>query len=156
MLRATFDEELDVFLTFARENGLGEFQPTQCELTYINHLLADRGWASPTELSNVLAPWSGRNSEPYLPAVEDIRFAWQYRFEERGSPLGRLYVQLQSGIRSTDRAPVLAVTLTARGAPSETAVGGVLSSLDRMHEWIVRGFTAITTDQMHEIWERQK
>lgn len=155
-LREDFRRELDVLLAFIAEHNLGAFEPAQCELVYVNHLLAGRGWAARSELANVLAPWSGRTSAPYLPDLEDVRLSWQYRFEEAERPLGRLHVNLQSAVRTTDRLPLFALTLTGRGAPVGTGVEGVLGFTDRAHAWIVHGFTAITTERMHTLWERQE
>jgi len=39
----------------------------------VNHLPAGQGWDGKSELSNVLAPWSGHVTEPGLPDVEDVQ-----------------------------------------------------------------------------------
>jgi len=155
-LREIFQSELESFLEFATRNELGGFEPTQCELTYVNHLVSALGGGEHGELSKVLSVWSGKTTETYLPKVEDARLAWQYRFEENSSPIGRLHVQVKSAMRTRDRTPLLVWELTGRGAPLGLGVEGVLSFTDRSHEWIVRGFTALTTDHMHRIWERQR
>ena len=154
-LRGSFLDETRLFLEFVKENQLGEFEPTQCELTYVNHLPSGRGWSTLAEIGNVLALWSGHTSEAFLTAPEDVRLAWQYRFEEKGTPLGRLHVQAQSASRISDGSPILVLQLIGRGAPLGEDIEGVTRFLDKAHEWIVRGFTALTTDRMHKIWERQ-
>lgn len=155
VLKGSFLDELTFFLSFVRENQLGDFEPTQCELTYVNHVPAGRDWSTPGDLANVLALWSGRTSEPFLPVPEEIRLAWQYRFEENGTPLGRLHVHVQSASRKSDQSPLLVLQLTGRGSPLGQDVEGVMRFLDKSHEWIVRGFTALTTDRMHKVWERR-
>jgi uncharacterized protein (TIGR04255 family) len=155
-LKKSFHDELNVFLSFVAENSLGEFEPRQCELTYINHIFAGSGWATRSDLPQILTLWSGNSSEPYLPDLEDAQLAWQYRFDESGIPLGRLHVQLQSAVRQVDNLPLFILELTGRGAPIGSGIEGVLAFTDRAHEWIVRGFTAMTTEQMHAIWERQQ
>ena len=153
-LREAFQSELALFLEFVTKHGLGGFEPTQCELTYVNHLVAGQGWQDLRDLPNVIALWSGRASEPYLPDIEDAGLVWQYRFEENSVPVGRLNVQLQSAFRNSDSARLLNLQLLGRGAPLGSGLDGVLAFTDRAHEWIVRGFTAITTEHMHRIWER--
>ena len=155
-LRERFQTELSLFLEFIREERLGEFSPQQCELTYINHLVAGTGWRQRSEIAQVIRPWSGETSEPYLPVLEDSRLSWQYRFDENAKPLGRLHVQFQSGVRVSDRTPVFVLNLIGRGAPLSNDTEGVLAFTDRAHEWIVRGFTAITTERMHTVWERER
>jgi uncharacterized protein (TIGR04255 family) len=155
-LRKLFIDELHRFLDFAAEYALGEFVPLQCELTYVNHVIADRGRGAPQDLSNMITLWSGETSEAYLPEPEDVRLAWQYKFEESNAALGRLHVHLQPALRTADRTPLLMLQLLARGAPAGDGIEGVLAFADRAHEWIVRGFTAITTENMHRVWERQR
>jgi uncharacterized protein (TIGR04255 family) len=155
-LRELFERELSVFLDFASEMQLGDFEPTQCELTYVNHIFAGQQWKTLGDLSDVVSVWSGRTADASLPDPEDVRLAWQYRFDERGKPLGRLHVKVQSAFRTSDRLPVIVLQLLGRGAPVGSGVEGVLAFADRAHEWIVRGFTALTTERMHAVWERQQ
>ncbi len=153
-LRERLQREIDLLLEFAEEHGLGSFQPLQCEVTYVNHILRGDGWETAADLGNVLAIWSGKTTDSYLPAVEDVRLSCQYRMEEEGAPLGRLHVELQSAKRKSDQRELLALHLVARGAPTKTSKDGVLGFTDRAHEWIVRGFTSVTTPGMHKKWER--
>ncbi len=155
-LRDRFVRELEQFLDFIRQEDLGEFQPLQCEVTYVNHLFMGEGWESRTDLPNVLTVWSGETSESYLPPIEEANLNWQYRMDEGGGPMGRLYVQVQPAIRTRDRLPLFRLNLIGRGAPTVDGVPGVLAFTDRAHEWIVRGFTAITTDRMHRMWRRTR
>jgi hypothetical protein len=47
------------------------------------------------------------------------------------------------------------MNLTARGRPDEESIEGALRFLDIGREWIVRGFAAVTTPEMHAIWRRR-
>lgn len=155
-LRDRFIRELEQFLDFVKQEHLGAFHPLQCELTYVNHLFIGQGWESRADLPNVLTIWSGRTSDDYLPRLEEARLNWQYRMEENEGPIGRLHVQLQPAIRTRDRLPLFALNLIGRGAPAADGLLGVVAFTDRAHEWIVRGFTALTTDRMHKIWGRTR
>jgi uncharacterized protein (TIGR04255 family) len=155
-LRADFERELTGFLAFARERDLGRFEPNQCELTYVNHFHEGREGNDVGSLPNILTAWRGESEATFLPKIEDTRLAWQYRFDdERGQPLGRLHVMLNSAVRTADDRRILALQLVGRGAPQGDGVDGVLVFADRAHEWIVRGFTDVTTERMHELWERE-
>jgi uncharacterized protein (TIGR04255 family) len=153
-LRGRFERELSVFASFISDQKLGELDPTQCELTYVNHMPAGIGWDVRNDLPNLLTPWSGETTQKYLPPIEDARLSWQYLLEDRGAALGRLYVNLQSA--TSDDVPVFVLQLTGRGAPIGPGVDGVLAFTDRAHEWIVNGFTAITTQHMHKLWKRDR
>ena len=143
---------LDVFTSFAKSQNLGGLSPTQCELTYVNHILPVKH----SELSNTVTTWQDTYSDTYLPAMEDAAFRARYRMEdERKAPLGRLHISVQPAFRTTDGEPIFAINMTARGAPKPADLDGALNLFDREHEWIVRGFTSITTTRMHNIWERK-
>ena len=155
-LKTDFIEELQTFLAFVAESELGEFEPTQAELTYVNHLGIDDEQELGGHVSRFIAAWSMQTSDDYLPDVEDLKLAWQYKFEEAQKPIGRLHVKVQTARRATDQRRLLTLQLTGRGSPLGPGVDGVLALTDKAHEWIVRGFTSLTTAQMHALWERQQ
>jgi uncharacterized protein (TIGR04255 family) len=154
VLRGLFIEELTTFLQFVEDEGIGEFNPTQAELTYVNHIPVQGALGS--EITRIIAPWSGRATDLFLPDLEDCRLQWQYKFQEDGKPIGRLHVQIQSVIRAADKRRLLTLQLTGRGAPIGKGEKGVLELTDRAHEWIVRGFTSLTTTDAHTLWEREQ
>ena len=71
-----------------------------------------------------------------------------------GSPVGRLIVNMQPAW-GKDQTPTYLMQVTARGYPLGPGSPGVTAFLDLAHDWIVEGFTAITTRSMHDIWEMQ-
>jgi hypothetical protein len=46
--------------------------------------------------------------------------------------------------------------MIARGKPLSPDVDGALRFLNIGHEWIVRGFTELTTPEMHSKWDRKQ
>ncbi|MDP3910678.1 MAG: TIGR04255 family protein [Gemmatimonadales bacterium] len=154
-IRQTFSNELGVFLRFVEEEGIGKVIPTQCEITYVNHLVAGEGWDALGEVECVLAPWSGKYSEPFLPMPEEIRTGIRYLIPgAQNEPIGRLHVDLVPAVDLKTQRRVFVLTLTARGRPTDEGIDGVLRFLDKGREWIVRGFAAITTSNMHRVWGR--
>jgi uncharacterized protein (TIGR04255 family) len=151
-LRAVFYDELGAFLDFLADHEIGQFSATQAELTYVNQIVIEG--LTGAGLSQYLAPWSGEQSERYLPDEEGARLSWQYRIDDQGKPIGRLHVQAQTGTRAADGRNVLSFQLIGRGAPTSGGVDGVLDFTDKAHEWIVRGFTSLTTKYAHTLWER--
>lgn len=155
-LRSEFAQALGEFLAHVADRRLGDFEPTQCELIYVNHLLAGREWARPGDLADVLVPLAGQAAGPPLPDVEDVRASWKYRFDDAGAPIGRLHVDLYSAERGSGAQPVFVLQMTGRGAPRTAQVDGVLAFTDQAHEWITHAFAALTTARMHTLWERQR
>jgi len=154
-VRAPFKDALGLFLDHVRAGNLGEFSPTQCEITYINHIpAAEATGGPPSDVLTLLAEPAG----PFPPAPESVTVAAQYliRTTEDEDPVGRLHVSAQPATRRVDGYPITVLTLTARGRPLGAGVDGVLSFLDLGHNWVVRAFDALTTQKMHVAWGRQQ
>jgi uncharacterized protein (TIGR04255 family) len=154
-IRSTFSEELHIFLRFVEQEHLGKVVPMQCEITYVNHIFPGQGWDSFGQVERILAPWSGKHSDPFLPEPEDVRAAIRYLIPGvAGKPVGRLHVEFLPAVDLKTQGQLLVLRLTARGTPDSEQIEDVLAFLDRGREWIVRGFAAITTPNMHRAWGR--
>jgi uncharacterized protein (TIGR04255 family) len=140
----------------ASEPKAGELLPEWCEVTYVNHLPLEGTRWPPGVLERVFtlfAPWP---AEKRLPAPELGQFALSFLMtDEAGRPAGRLHVSLKNAARRRDSVRVLVLELTARGQPEGEGLDGALRFMDRAHEWIVHGFTELTTRAMHQLWERR-
>ncbi len=148
-LREPFLADLDRFQTFVRDSGLGHIEPTLCEITYINHI-------DEPDPGRVLSVLAGPSLSSFLPAPEQSRYAAVHKMASpAGEYAGRLDIAADPGVRRLDGARITVLNLTARGKPQTKDAGGVMSFLDLAHEWVVRGFDAVTTSQMHERWGRQ-
>lgn len=157
-IRARFVSELDSFVHFLQDERLGELKPTQCEVTYVNHIFGEGVWERHGELDRVFRFWAGGRGE-FLPPPDDARIVVRYAIpDDSGAFAGRLHISLQPAFRGTgeNERQVLLVTLTARGRPLGEGVAGALSFLELGHEWIVRGFTDVTTPAMQRAWGRTR
>jgi len=155
-IRPTLLSELEEFTAFVGKENLGEILPNQCEVTYVNRILAGQGWDRHGQLGSVLAPVSGAFSEEFLPEPEEVAVAASFLIPgEVGRPMGRLRFRVDPVYLKADDKPAFHLTLVARGAPLGSGLEGVRGFLDLGREWIVRGFAAITTPTMHKIWGRK-
>jgi uncharacterized protein (TIGR04255 family) len=153
-LRPAFEQELVAFTEFVADQGLGSVMIKQCEVRYINPIAATDEWETHGALAQALAPWSSTYSDDYLPQPENLQFAARFTMpDDAGAPAGRLHVQGQPAA-GPDGAPILLLTLVGRGRPPATGMDAALSFLDTIHEWIVRGFTSVTSSSMHDQWKR--
>lgn len=156
-LRPKFEEELETFASFVQTENLGELRPNQCEITYVNVLEAGRGWERHGQLARVLSLYSGTFSESFLPEPEMLRISGSFVMPGTDDvPVGRLHFSVEPAFRKSDAVPIFRLTLVARGAPLGDGTAGVLAFMDIGREWIVRGFAALTTERMHEEWERKE
>lgn len=156
-IRKTFETEAKVLMDFIAERKLGSIHPTQCEVGYINHLSAGFGWKNQGEMKDILEPWAGNFNDEFLPTPEDIRI--QMRFPIYGPEqiaIGRLHMSCEPSFRKIDGHPMLQLNLTSRGRPLSSDLDGILGFLDLGREFVVRGFSAVTSKNMHAHWERQQ
>jgi len=155
-VKRRFEQELGVFRQFLAREDLGELVPNQCEITYVNHIISGAGWERHGELGEVITVWTTRYSDTFLSGPEDIGLRVRYIIPGvDGSPIGRLLVSVDPAYRAEDDRPIYVLLLTARGRPIGQGIEGALGFLDIGREWIVRGFTSLTSPRMHEIWGRR-
>ena len=124
--------------------------PSICEVLYVNHLGADQGWRSAEDTAALIAPWGGTMSDEFLPENPRGGFLLHYHL-----PDGRGWLNVEAwttGTRTDERLMVL--TLVSRGRASSPNLDGALDFMDLAHEWIVRGFTSVTTMEAHKKWRR--
>lgn len=155
-VKRRFEEELGIFRQFLARENLGDLVPNQGEVTYVNHIIPGVGWERHAELGEIITLWRTQHSDAFLSEPEDIGLRVRYIIPAAdGNPLGRLIVGINPGFRSDDDKPIYVLILTARGRPSGEGIDGLLRFLDIGREWIVRGFTSLTSPRMHEIWGRR-
>ncbi len=153
-VRAKFRDEVEKFQLFLTEERIGQITLNQCEVTYVNHIEPCEVWQRHGQMEGVLRNWTARESA-FLPEVEGGRV--QQRFVIRGdsgSPLGRLHASLVPAWTAGGQSPILVLTLTARGSPIGDGIDGAFAFFDLAREWIVKGFTDLTTTNMHRVWGR--
>jgi uncharacterized protein (TIGR04255 family) len=149
--RPAFERDWKVFCEFLSSQDLGTPSVKQCEVTYVNHIDRGQGWESFNDLPKVFPCWAGATSSGFLPSPESVSFQTSYLMPEGK---GRLHIVLVHAIRQSDAKETLQLTLLARGNPVSGALPNLLEWLDAGREWIVRGFTDFTSENMHRIWRR--
>lgn len=151
-VRDTLRKEWERFCSFLQTEGFVAPDVNQCEVTYVNHIEYGTGWSGYSELSDVIAGWSGRGSGKFLPAAERATMKVHYLLPNKK---GRLHISVDPVVRVRDGQEVLQLSLTARGAPESSQLESILGWLDLGREWVVKGFTDFTTQKMHKIWGRK-
>lgn len=146
-VRPAFEREWKRFQAFIAREGLGEINVLQVEVSYVNHIPRGEGWQTAADLPNVTTLW-GVASGGFLPPPESVSFNCAFPIKDRG----RLRVSLQPALRQSDQAVVLQLNITAKIRP---AGDSVLSMLDLGREWVVRGFSEITSQKIQTLWGRK-
>ncbi len=147
VIRPHFDRDYNIFLTFLERHQLGRPHVNQCEVTYVNHILAGQGWERYSEFEKIFTFWRSPDLVPPGRA-EDLRMHARFIIPgEGGEPIGRLHLDLQPAVRASDSHPMYVLHLTARGQVGE---GTDFFNIGR--DWIVQTFKRLTTHSMHEVW----
>ena len=94
-----------------------------------------------------------RTKKRFLPNPASASWHVEFSLPEKK---GHLTVSLKQAIRTEDKVSILLLELTARGMGESTSKDAIREWFDLAHEWIVRGFTDLTTPEVHLIWEREK
>jgi uncharacterized protein (TIGR04255 family) len=154
-LRPLFANALTQLVDYARIRDFGPLKMNQCEVTYVNPIPFDGPLRDNHELERLFAPWSGRFSDQFLgePDAASISLRFPMKGDD-GSQFGHLTVTLNPVIRPPDQELLYLLQIVARGRPESSDVDGVMTFLDLGHEWVVRGFAAVTTPEMHVHWRR--
>jgi uncharacterized protein (TIGR04255 family) len=141
----------ELFQKFVAEKQLGTLEVKGYEVTYINHFIEKPGsFPLAAETYLPVFNWKGARSDGFLPDPSvlglDLRFPMP---DNRGF----LRVSVKHGKRPTDDADVMLMQMTAQGSAKQEE-SDMESWLELAHEWIVRGFTDLTSKQAHEKWEK--
>jgi uncharacterized protein (TIGR04255 family) len=146
-----FESVLNTIVNFFSEFELGELKPIEYELSYINHIPNGQGWDTIDDLPRIFLDFVWKQTKGrFLPNPE--KASWQTEF-----PLpkkkGHLIVNLKQVTRTEDKISLLVLELKARGIDESANKEAIREWFDLAHEWIVRGFTDLTTPEIHKIWE---
>ena len=152
---ASFTKHLETFSQFVIENKLGAITPIQCELTYVNHIFPNALWSEGKSVG-ILFPdfaWND-SSKRFLPPYEGCNWRTAFRLPNRQ---GRLHANLQLAFHRPSGKPVIALEMKARGVAEPRSLEHLASWFGVAHEWIVRGFTDMTSEQAQkELWGRTR
>ncbi|HUE73403.1 MAG TPA: TIGR04255 family protein [Pirellulaceae bacterium] len=150
-----FESRASQLETFISRNSLtdGPLVPASCTVTYVNHIELGEQESWSTALGRTIQMWTADASDEWLPPVERARVQLSFAFPERR---GRLHVSARPAQPKDTGNTVLQLELTGRVMLSGEPVGipGLIAGLKTAHEWVVRGFTAITRAEMHQTWGR--
>lgn len=144
-----FKTNWNKFLTFLKKNNLNTPVVQQCEVSYLNHI----EFGNIRNLSEIFPFWNQQSkSNDFLPEAEATSARMIYRIPNNR---GRLRVDITPNIRHIDSKKIISLSLTAKVFPKSSGIKDVVEAMNIGHEWVVRGFTDLTSDKMHKIWERR-
>src|SRR5438132_1441838 len=94
----------------------------------------------------------GLGTDRFLPGIEHLNLRTSFELPNRTA---RMHVSIRDGRRKDDMKPVFLFELTVRGFPGDQSRNEMWKWFDIAREWIVRGFTDLTTDDIQrKVWRR--
>jgi uncharacterized protein (TIGR04255 family) len=148
-----FRGQLAIFESFIAELGLGTLQATQYEMTYVNHVVPNDADVV-AKIGALFPDFSWRNANRFLPLPEAVNWRTSFLLPEHN---GRLHAALKTAKRVRDGMPILMLEMTARGMPASPDREVMWNWFDLAHEWIVRGFGDLTSDEAQfALWEKTR
>lgn len=136
-----------LFSDFVRRQGLPEPRPSRYELTYVNEI--ETLGSKPIEQAVRLFDWKEIKAT-FLQSPQATNIAWSFLLP---NSKGNMNVSTNRLTRQDGRSAVL-LTLACSG-PSANESYSLDEWFGTAHEWIVRGFTDLTTKEAQEFWKRE-
>ncbi len=152
-IRPAFMRHWTHFLSFLQSEGLSSPDVVQCQNQYVNHLPLGEGWDTVGDWHRVLRPLAALEKLDFLPTPEIGQLNLSFLMPEKK---GRLRVTANLAARKKDGKHIIVLDLLARGKPDSSDTPDIILWMNLGREWIVRGFTDITTDSMHKLWLRER
>jgi uncharacterized protein (TIGR04255 family) len=152
-MRPRFEREWGHFKKFIADENLGTIEIKQCEITYVNDIVKGQGWDEFPQALALFANWLGRGSDGFLPAPETLAMNGSFLMPDHR---GRLRFATMQVLRQFDNREAVQLRLVARGMPESSADSDVMNWMDFGREWIVRGFTDLTSPSAHKLWKRTR
>ncbi|MBN1972461.1 MAG: TIGR04255 family protein [Sedimentisphaerales bacterium] len=144
-----FQEYWSSFITFIKDMNLGSVEPDQYELTYVNHIPRGDGWVDISKLEDVFKHIQPNVNTDFLPKPENVSWRFSYVLPNNS---GRLHVSIRIAVNKESNNQIIIFDLTARGFIPDK----IDSWFGMAHEWIVKGFTDLTTSYTQDtIWRRK-
>jgi uncharacterized protein (TIGR04255 family) len=136
-----------LFSDFVKRQGLEEPKPSRYELTYVNEI--EVLGSIRIEQAVKLFDWRIVNAG-FLPEPQATNIAWSFLMPDNK---GTMNVSTNRLTRPDGRAAVL-LTLACSG-PSASESYSLDEWFETAHQFIVRGFTDLTTTEAHNEWNRE-
>jgi uncharacterized protein (TIGR04255 family) len=150
-----FQQHLATFQEFVDEFELGTVKPIQYEMTYVNHIPQGEGWNSLHDVGDMFPDFGHRSdNDRFLPMPDQLNWRTSFLLPKKE---GRLHTVVRHIHPTVDEKQLLLFELTARGIPRDDGINAMRAWFEMAHEWIVRGFTDLTSESVRrEVWRQTR
>jgi uncharacterized protein (TIGR04255 family) len=154
-VHAEFVKAFDELEALAADEGITGLVVNQCEVVYVNPFPTAKTSVPLSAPEKIFRVWNGHLGVEWQESPEDLSFNVRYLLNDKeGKPFGRLTAVVLSSGSSPQIESAFQLEITARGLPTGPGREGIAAFHAHGHQAIVRYFAALTTPEMHELWER--
>lgn len=142
-----FLEVWEKYSEFIKREELGQAKPTGYELTYVNELIS----SSNTGIGELVKPldWTQLGPQFLVDPPQVTNISWSFAMPDKK---GAMNVTINRGLNQ-DGAGAALLMLSCQGPSSDAYT--LKEWFDTARKWIVNGFTDLTTQTAHAVWERE-
>ncbi len=141
-----FDEALSKFQGFIATHDLGDIEPKQYELSYVNLVPEGQGYEGLETIGDLLPDFAWRrNVSRFLPNPSSINFQTVLELPDGN---GKIRVSIQDAVRKSDAKRLIRILLVARGMPQSKNVSTKEEWFELAHEWVVKAFMDLTSEEV--------
>lgn len=149
-----FDDALSKFEAFVADHGLGAVEARQYELSYVNFVPQGDGYESLGELGRLLPDFAWRrNTSRFLPDPSNVNYQTVFDLPNNN---GKLRVSIQDALRRSDEKKLTRILIVVRGMHQSQDVSTPDDWFELAHEWIVRAFLDLTSEEVQVKHWRKK
>jgi uncharacterized protein (TIGR04255 family) len=153
VIRPLFQRDWAIFRDFLKEQNLPPNPAVwQCEVTYINQFVRGKDWNDYKDLQTLYPAWKGLASDGLFDRPETLMFSLSYALPQGA---GSLQFVSQPGIRRSDGAEIIQLTITALGRPKGSDESDIMEWLDIGRSSVVRGFAGFTGEDAQMKWGKK-
>jgi uncharacterized protein (TIGR04255 family) len=138
-----------LFSDFLKRQGFPGINPIGYELTYVNEIEVSRESVA-QDVAKCVRMYVPLPDAEFLPDPASVSGFWLYNLPESK---GTLRANLNH-LRKPDGRESMVLNLSCSGEVSPR--NSMADWFQTAHEWIVRGFTDLSTPEAHQKWEREK
>ena len=143
----------DFYMHFEKtlqEVNIASLKLEMLELTYVNIIPLKILSEDLGNISDLLidAQW---NPKKALSSPNGIDFSWWFEDKIQNT---KMKIHVVSGQQREDGAPVIKIELSVRGHAPDKNITKCRTWFDDSHEWIVKAFDEITSENVHKEWEK--
>lgn len=149
-----FFGEFEAFCRFCEKEKLENPAPECCEVTYVNHIIPQKGESAIDLFGSVFTGLRWELADNWLPAPEAAVFNRRYVI---GDNHGRLYAEAGLAVRAVEKQAEQFIRLNVTARVNHDADRDLRDSILLAHDWVVNGFASLTDPGIQdERWGRKR